>query len=135
MLPTHINFDHIPIPDTPNYYLACPKGYCPQKTANITPTFNRNLMQLTQAWQTVMHNQPRITQIYTDPTKHEYTYIQRSFLFRFPDYIYVKFIALDNNTSSLIIFSRSKYGYSDLGVNKRRVLRWLKELAKIIVTD
>lgn len=135
MLAKHINFDDISIPNTPNYYLACPKDYCQQSTAKATPNFNRNLVQLTKSWQTLMDSQPRVTEIYADSNKHEYTYIQRSFLFRFPDYIYVKFIALDNNTSSLIIFSRSKYGYSDLGVNKRRVLRWLKALAKRTATD
>ncbi|MCB1632914.1 MAG: DUF1499 domain-containing protein [Pseudomonadales bacterium] len=30
--------------------------------------------------------------------------------------------------STLIIYSRSVYGYSDLGVNKARVNRWLAEL-------
>ena len=59
---------------------------------------------------------------------HQYTYIQRSRLFHFPDTINVKLIALPNHQSTIAIYSRSKYGYGDLGVNKKRVQHWIKQL-------
>ena len=56
------------------------------------------------------------------------TYIQRSRLMRYPDYISVKFIALENDRSTLAIYSRSRFGRSDLGVNKARIKAWIKAL-------
>ena len=56
------------------------------------------------------------------------TYVQTSALFAFPDYISVKFIEIDANTSTLAVFSRSRLGKNDLGVNKKRVTAWLDQL-------
>lgn len=55
------------------------------------------------------------------------TYVQRSTVFGFPDYISVKAVAVEGG-SALIIWSRSRYGHSDWGVNKDRVERWLTQL-------
>ena len=56
------------------------------------------------------------------------TYVQTSGLFGFPDYVSVKFIEIDAANSTLAIFSRSRLGKSDLGVNKKRVEAWLGQL-------
>ncbi len=53
------------------------------------------------------------------------TYIQRSRLFAFPDYISVKFIDLPEGGSTIAVYSRARYGRSDLDVNQKRVERWL----------
>lgn len=59
-------------------------------------------------------------------------YVQRSVLFGFPDVISVTALELgvgDAGTrASLAIYSRSIYGYSDLGVNQDRVNRWIEAL-------
>lgn len=52
------------------------------------------------------------------------TYVQRSAIMRFPDYISVRVLA-DGEGSALAMLSRSRYGYSDLGVNEARLRRWL----------
>ena len=52
------------------------------------------------------------------------TYIQRSAIFGFPDYISVTARAADGG-SLLSIYSRSRFGHSDLGANKARIERWL----------
>ena len=49
------------------------------------------------------------------------TYIQRSKLIGYPDYISVEITAKGNNQSKIEILSRSRFGYSDLGVNKKRI--------------
>ena len=54
--------------------------------------------------------------------------MQTSSLFGFPDYVSVKFIEIDAANSTLAIFSRSRLGQSDLGVNKKRVEAWLGQL-------
>jgi hypothetical protein len=53
------------------------------------------------------------------------TYIQRSTLFGFPDYMSVKFFDRADGGSSIAIFSRARYGRSDLDVNEKRVVRWI----------
>ncbi len=55
---------------------------------------------------------------------------QRSFLFRFPDLVSVRFLPLGESQSTLVIYSRSLLGYSDLGVNRSRVRNWLDALDK-----
>ncbi len=59
------------------------------------------------------------------PSEAFVTYVQTSGLFGFPDYVSVRFIELDAGRSTLAVFSRSRLGQSDLGVNKKRVERWL----------
>ena len=52
----------------------------------------------------------------------------RSALFNFPDLITVQVRAETPGSSDLILWSRSVYGESDLGVNKKRVQAWLDAL-------
>lgn len=55
------------------------------------------------------------------------TYIQRSAIFAFPDYISVRAVDVEGG-SALHVFSRSRYGSNDLGVNAARVSALLNEL-------
>ncbi|MBL4627430.1 MAG: DUF1499 domain-containing protein [Roseicyclus sp.] len=52
------------------------------------------------------------------------TYIVRTRLMGFPDFISIRLVPEDEMTR-LHIFSRSRYGESDFGVNTARVQRWL----------
>ena len=52
----------------------------------------------------------------------------RSTLFNFPDLIMVQVMKADPDSSTLIMYSRSVYGRSDLGVNRQRVATWLAAL-------
>ncbi|MGB7316823.1 MAG: DUF1499 domain-containing protein [Planktotalea sp.] len=51
------------------------------------------------------------------------TYISRTRIAGFPDYVTVQ-----KHGNKLRIFSRLRFGRSDLGVNKRRVEGWLSQL-------
>lgn len=53
------------------------------------------------------------------------TYIQRSTVFGFPDYISVSFIDLPEGGSTIAVFSRARYGQGDFNVNEKRVIRWI----------
>lgn len=55
------------------------------------------------------------------------TYIQRSKVMAYPDYISVRAVPADGG-AQLHVYSRSRYGRSDFGVNKARVSAWLKKL-------
>lgn len=52
------------------------------------------------------------------------TYMIRSRIMGFPDFLTLKLVP-EGDTTRLHIFSRARYGGSDLGVNTGRVQRWL----------
>ena len=54
------------------------------------------------------------------------TYMQRSRVFGFPDYLTVKAVVMDGG-AGLMIFSRARSGRSDFGVNRARVEAWLEQ--------
>lgn len=129
-----IDFKQLTKRESPNDYLVCPKGYC--KAADmLSPTYNVPAHQLQTSWQTMIDKQPRTCLVKKDAALQQFIYEQRSFLFRFPDYITVQFVPMSNDQSSLMIYSASKYGYSDFGVNEKRVTRWLADLKQIISAD
>ncbi len=63
------------------------------------------------------------TRLAGSPEEGHATYVVRSRVMGFPDIISLRWQAQDGGTQ-LDIFSRSVYGYSDLGVNTRRAHRW-----------
>ena len=59
------------------------------------------------------------------------TLVQRTALLRFPDYIDVAIQPApggNGDGSTIAIYSRSRFGYSDLGVNRKRVEDWMAAL-------
>ena len=56
-------------------------------------------------------------------------FVQRSQFLGFPDTIWIQGVSVDFG-ASLIIYSRSNYGYWDLGVNRERIRTWLEKLEK-----
>lgn len=52
------------------------------------------------------------------------TYVVRTRIMGYPDFISIRLVP-EGDTTRMHIFSRSRYGYSDLGVNTVRVHRWL----------
>lgn len=52
------------------------------------------------------------------------TYVQRSRLMGWPDYVSVKALPAEGG-ATLAVYSRSRFGESDLGVNRARLERWL----------
>jgi len=56
------------------------------------------------------------------------TFICRSKIIGFPDYVSVRFIEYEGGKSSISVFSRSRFGVYDFGKNKNRVLQWLEQI-------
>jgi uncharacterized protein (DUF1499 family) len=46
----------------------------------------------------------------------------------FPDYVSVRFLDLGDGETGVAVYSRARYGQSDLGVNRARVENWLAAL-------
>ena len=70
---------------------------------------------------------PRTTRLAGSPEEGRITYVTRSRLWGFPDYTTVGAVA-DGEGAELIVFGRSRFGQSDLGVNGQRIDGWLAAL-------
>jgi hypothetical protein len=86
--------------------------------------------ELAAAFDRVALSAPRTLRLAGSPEELWTTYVQRSRLWGFPDYICVRAIDLGDGMSALAIYSRSRYGASDLGVNRARVEDWLARLLR-----
>lgn len=112
----HVDPRSVTPPDTPNTYLVADHDAV---TLPMPP--DEALARL----DAIALADPRTKRLFQDDGR--VTYVQRSAVFGFPDYISVNVAPVDGG-SSVSIYSRSRFGYSDLGVNKARVERWLGKL-------
>lgn len=124
------NFDHITLPDSPNFYLLCPANQCELSHPHVavSPVYNVSRIELEKNWEKMIAKQPRTYLLTVITAANQRSYVHYSFFWRFPDIINVKFIALDKTHTSLFIMSQSLMGHSDFGVNKKRVKAWLYAL-------
>lgn len=126
-----MNFKSLKLKPTPNQYLLAPEGLCeedaPHRTARV---YDIGGDELARRLLRVIRGQPRIEERRHDAELNQYEFVQRTALLGFPDTITVQFLALGPRQSSLAIYSRSRYGYSDLGANKARVEKWLDALER-----
>ena len=73
----------------------------------------------------------RITVQHTSADGQAIDFVERTAGFRFPDLVNVRLAASPETVdgTDVTILSRSVYGYSDLGANRKRVRRLLRHLA------
>jgi uncharacterized protein (DUF1499 family) len=122
---TGIEFATLVRPSTPNTYLVCPPDLCAVPADAESPTFPRPADQLYDLIRRTLPAQPRTIIAEDEPDRRRLVLVQRSLVFRFPDTITIQIFDLPDGHSTLAIYSASKYGRSDLGVNKARVMKWL----------
>ncbi len=131
-----MNFEDLQLKASPNQYLLCPKGMRTRATPDDdSPVFEVPLEALQRVWRTVALRQPRVAMIRDERETNQCEFVQRSLIFRFPDTMTVEFFAIDDERSTCAIYSRSKYGYGDLGVNRRRVRKWVRLVQREIARD
>lgn len=113
-------------------FLACPPGYCSAGEAIASPVFDVPWERLHDYWTEVISGEKRMVSAAADTdTWRRLFYIQHSPTFRFPDVITVEFVAPGPDRSSIAIYSRSRYGESDFGKNRKRVEKWLALLERL----
>jgi hypothetical protein len=61
--------------------------------------------------------------------KGHMTYVARTRIMGFPDAVSIKVTPAGDGQVRIEVFSRSRFGYSDMGVNNARVARWLERLS------
>lgn len=124
-----ITFEDLVLKPSPNQYLVAPEGLCRNATPHrYSKLYDLAAPDLKRVFWTLLAKEPRIEYTEADNAGLRYELIQRSLVFRFPDLITIQFWTRGAETSTLAIYSRSKVGYSDFGVNKRRIDTWLDRL-------
>jgi uncharacterized protein (DUF1499 family) len=125
--PELLDMTRIERPATPNTFLAGPAGMRPEPDAVIEPR-RENAQSLYQSARMVFSGEPRTYIAAEFPEHFQIHYVVRSALFNFPDLVTVQVNADGADQSALVIWSRSVYGHSDLGVNRKRTTAWLADL-------
>lgn len=110
------------VPAKENHYLLRPQG-----GDGPAPVFEADPAAVAAALQDLIGETPRADLIAGSAAEGHMTVLVRSQLVGFPDFVTIKMLENDGGTA-LAIFSRSKYGYSDLGVNRQRVDAWIEGL-------
>jgi len=127
-----VDFRRLKRRSSPNSYLCYPSGFDCALTADYSsPIFSVGATQLEDCWRQLLKKERSIKVIHDDVSSRSMVCVQRSRIFNFPDIIDVQFVIMTEEKSSVAVYSRSKYGYYDLGVNRRRVLSWLKRLSDL----
>lgn len=122
-----VTFETLERRATPNDALACPPGLCHARADVGPPVFAIGAAALKVAMARVIASEPDVTMVEDGPLGERY--IQRTKWMRFPDTIVVRYIPLDDQQSTIALYSRSQLGSGDFGVNKARIRRWLDKLS------
>jgi uncharacterized protein (DUF1499 family) len=124
-----IDFATLALKPSPNQALVLPAGFASTAEPHVTsPVFPVPAERLVELVRETALAQPRTKLIASHAAKRQMTFVQRSALFRFPDYVTIEAMPAGEGQSAAAFYSRSRYGYSDLGVNRKRVQAWLAAL-------
>jgi uncharacterized protein (DUF1499 family) len=112
----------------PNQFLALPASFnAAQRPDATVGIFHASVDQVRDAWLEVLRDEARVSNIRQSDGQIEA--MQRTPLIGFPDWITVQPVDLGHGQASICLFSRSKFGIRDFGVNEKRGLTWLAQLA------
>jgi uncharacterized protein (DUF1499 family) len=114
-------------PSTPNTFLSGPAGTRPSPDV-VTEEQKLSASALYEKVRTVFGAEPRTYVAAEFPDHLQIHYVVRSAMFNFPDLVTVQVNPVDPDRSTIVIWSRSYYGQSDLGVNRKRTTAWLAAL-------
>jgi uncharacterized protein (DUF1499 family) len=119
-------------PATPNTALAAPAGFAPKPDLD-TPVYRVAPAALFADLEKLAASEPRTYLQATFADRLQVQYVVRSTLLNFPDLVMAQVLAgPDAGSARLVLWSRSVYGQSDLGVNRKRVAAWLAALGAAV---
>lgn len=119
----HVDPLTVELGNKPNQYLLLPNG-----DKHQSPQYSETPAQLAARFDKMAMSQPRVTRVAGSVEELWITYAQRSRWMRYPDYISIRFLDSSEGGATFAIFSRSRFGRSDLGVNLARIKIWIKAL-------
>ncbi len=93
------------------------------------PVFAASPEAVMEALDAVAMATPRVTRLAGNVAERHVTYVARSRLWGFPDYVTVQVLPeAETGGATVAILSRLRFGGSDMGVNRARVEAWLGAL-------
>jgi hypothetical protein len=116
-------------PATPNTFLAGPAGMHPAPD-EVTEPQNLPAAKLYEKIRLLLADQPNTYIAAEFPDRLQLHYVVRSRLMNYPDLVTVQVDPDGANRATFIIWSRSVYGRSDFGANRKRVTAWIAALEK-----
>jgi len=125
----HVNPYEIERPITPNTYYVATQSMVEANVDREAPVYAAPAEVMAAAFEQYVLTQPNVLLLAGSAEEGWMTFVQRTPVLRVPDYISVKFINFEDRGSTLAIYSRSRFGYGDMGVNKARVDLWLQSLS------
>lgn len=130
------DFATLSLRDQPNEYLMLPSGFVSIAIVHSrSPVFDIPPPALEDVALRIIRSQPRVREIAADTERRQYAFIQRTAWLRFPDTITVRIVEINGARSSLAIYSRSKFGHSDFGANRRRIEAWLAAIRAALTSS
>ncbi len=123
-----VEFETLTRCSSPNDSLACPQDICTVESDVSAPRFAVPVNRLIEAFEVMVSGESDLERVDGDDDPMMRRYVQRTKLMRYPDTINVRFVALDGESSTIALYSRSQLGKSDLGANAARLQRWLTNL-------
>lgn len=94
--------------------------------APVLATTPETLMEL---FDSIAMAEPRVTRLAGGVAEGHATYVARSLVMGFPDYVSVRTLPAEGG-ATLAVVSRLRFGQSDMGVNRARLDRWMAELGE-----
>ncbi|MDO9708412.1 DUF1499 domain-containing protein [Paracraurococcus lichenis] len=123
---TPLDFRALRLPSSPNTCLAATAGAHPEAQITIPPL----PVDADAAWPVLLRvgdAQPRHFRYGQWPERRQAQWVARTPLMNWPDIVTAELIP-GGPHSGLLLYSRSLFGHSDLGTNRRRVEAWLAAL-------
>lgn len=117
-----VEFATLRLPSSPNAHLAAPPG----ATAERHETVPLLAVSADAAWEVLRRlgdGMERVWKMAEWPERRQAQWVARTRLMNYPDLINAEVVELPGGTG-LFLYSRSLVGYSDLGVNAKRVAEW-----------
>lgn len=124
--PSPVEFASLVLPRSPNTCLAAPASHPGFKHLE-TPLYRMPPGAVINRLLSLASGFPRTTLMVHWPERHQAQWVERTALMNYPDIIVAEAVVASGG-SALFLYSRSLFGYSDLGANRARIDRWLAAL-------
>jgi len=129
-----LDFSKLKLRGTPNEYLVAPEDLCKNAVPHLpADVYDVPSSELRDAIMHVVAHQSRVELDGMDEDKMAFEFVSYSAVLNFKDMISVRVFPVGHKQSTIAIYSRSKTGYYDFGVNKSRIEDWLEELEGEII--
>lgn len=160
----HVEPLNAPPSDSPNDFRVAPPEVSEHPVQLDAPVYAGDARTLAAAFDEFIMAQPRVERVAGTVDEAWLTYVQRTETLMMPDYISVRFYDLEGaeidtaQTSAasgatgtdatdaapaptvepratVAIYSRSRFGYGDMGLNEERVTSWLRALDSFVADE